>query len=227
MPQVILDTFTEGPNNTLITHVPDVGTSWAEVENTSATFLEMLQTADQVHPDAVGANGTRIIAIVDPGPGVVSCTVEATLGNSPPGSSFATCGFGLIIGYTDNNNYYIAGVFPGASGADKKIYKKVAGVTTELASGDNGTLNGDIITFSRIGTQLILAHNGSTLLNVTDGSLVSAGKCGMAFGTILGGNGGPHDSWRITLFEVTTPTNVATIQRRRSGARWNQLLGMP
>ena len=225
MAVVFNDTFTEAAGNPrLDAHTPEVGTSWTEAQNTTAaSYINIPSANDFANPASTGESGTIILMVANPSPGVVSYSVETALADNSPGSSYTDSGFALLLGYVDVDNYYIAGSFPSAAGADKKIYKRVAGVNTQLASGDAGITVGDVLTFTRSGTSLILLKNGTAILTASDSSLAGAGKGGLAWGAILGGAGVPHLLWRADYFSITAP-NVGSTNLRKSSKSMQTLL---
>ncbi len=90
--------------------------------------------------------------------------------------------FALIARFTDTSNYYGAGTYGPGSSADLKIFKKVAGVVTELAtSGDDDTTNGDAFKFEIKDATKKLFREATEKLSTTDNALTFAGRTGMGW----------------------------------------------
>lgn len=221
MAVIFHDTFTEASDGPLASHTPGpVGTSWTASVAPPEGFIRITAFDDFVQPSEVAVTAGLALMIADPGPPGVNVTAEFTFHNSPPGESGSGCA--LVLGYVDNDNYYIGGTMTSATSTDKRVYKRVAGVNTQLATADSGIATGDTLSFTRSGTNLILRHNGTTVINVSDGSLVAAGKCGFIMGGIMGGGGMVNRNWRIDNFLVTTP--AGRHRTRRTGRQVKQLL---
>ena len=80
---------------------------------------------------------------------------------------------------------YGIGIYPNAAAANMKIWKKVADIVTELASGDFDITAGDTIKFEVRNASKKLYQNGVERLTTADNELTSAGSGGVGVGSIF------------------------------------------
>jgi len=178
---LINDTFTEAADTNLVNHVPDTGTGWTEEENTTTAIQKVIAASDIVRADAA-KNSQRHIYSAQPNPSTVEYDIAATLKAVNTGSGGSDDSWFFVARFTDTSNFYSAGTYGGAAAADKKIFKEVAGVITELASGDNGLAANDTLEFRVRDATKKLFHNGVEVLSTTDNALTSAGRAGFGLG---------------------------------------------
>ena len=178
----VADTFVEAAGTPALTaHTPtgtDAGTSWVEDEKTGVRILTVASATDRVVADG-NEEDDRQFCSIRPSPTVADYEGSITL-TTVNGTD--TAPFALYARWADTSNYYTGGAYRAAAAADSKIFKKVAGTVTELASGDTAWANGAIMSFSVSGTTLDLQENGTSVISVTDSALSAAGSTGIAIG---------------------------------------------
>jgi hypothetical protein len=130
------DTFTGTDATLLPAHTPTLGNAWTSALGT----WEILGNA--AHLQANGADGNQAnVAVQDVAVNDVSLTIsiitQATLSTSQ-----GLISLGLVLRYTDNNNYLYVRITKNASaGHDTvELYQVVAGTHTKLRSCDVGTM---------------------------------------------------------------------------------------
>jgi hypothetical protein len=176
---VFQDDFDVAADTSLESHTPDVGTSWAEAEDTQGALSIVARSlTDDCRPGA-NSSSNRVI---------YTCTPNPTLGGPDYDVSFKITSLAtaddpmfMVARWADASNYYSAGVRSGAA-TDMVIAKKVAGVVTELASGSFTPAVNDVIKFELRGSTLKLYQNATERLSVTDSAIASTGAAGIGFG---------------------------------------------
>lgn len=211
------DTFVEGGANVaLSSHTPtgaNAGSGWTTEEMTGSRFWRVNASADVAEADGVEGDD-NIISTLQPNPSTQDVDVSATMNNVTSGGDPRP--FYLVARYQDASNYYAAGVYRAAAANDAKMWKKVAGTVTELASGDTGIAVSDVLKFELRGSTLKLYKNGGEILSATDGAITAAGKAGIGMGNGLVATD-DIGAWAISAFshvEVTgggTGTLTATL----------------
>lgn len=92
---------------------------------------------------------------------------------------------GLALRLLDNNNYYVAVIYDGSAGTPNlvRIYKRVSGTFTEIGTAQSiatftrGTPH--TLSFSAVGSALVIKFDGVTVKSETDSALTAAGKVGL------------------------------------------------
>src|SRR3990167_11053915 len=97
MAVIFTDTFTVAIDTDLAAHAPDVGTAWAEAEDTGTNHILAQNTGDVCRPNGNTTSG-RIVYTCTPAPATVAYDVWATFNAS--GSS-ADDPMALIGRYVD------------------------------------------------------------------------------------------------------------------------------
>ena len=145
MAVITSDTFTVGADTNLQLHAADVGGTWA-LEETSAggTGLVCVAATDDVGGPG-GGGSARTLYTSRPNPATVEYDLQISWKTGAPASTDDP--FFLLARMLDVSNYYSAGGYQAANTADVRIFKTVAGVKTQLASGDRGNVAGDVFKF--------------------------------------------------------------------------------
>lgn len=179
---IVSDTFTEAVSQVLTSHTPDIGSPWTLEEDTTSggSNIQAASASDQARCSATTAS-SRILYSSNPDPTSASYDVQLTWVTVPTGSDDPTW---LFARMTDTQNYYFAGSYQGGAAADKKIFKIVSNSKTELASGDSGAADNDVLKFQIRTATKKLFKNGVEQLSTSDDVLTSAGRCGIALGNL-------------------------------------------
>jgi hypothetical protein len=177
---IVSDSFTEAADTALASHVPDVGTGWVIEVNPSSVTPQVVGADDNLQVTPATAN-TTLIVTSRPNPTAAEYDVQFTL--AAWGSSIDDPVW-LVARFADASNYYAGGTYPGGAAADKKLVKCVAGVKTELASGDAGQVNGDVFKLEVRDGSKKLFQNGVEVLSTTDNALTAAGSAGIGWGSL-------------------------------------------
>ena len=182
MAVVVQDEFTEVSNTALTAHTPTTtGTGWTERDRTGLISHQVFGAFDDVAPSS-SETDDRVVTTSDPDPTEADVDVEATCSSTLGSGSGDAMGF--VARYADNSNFYSAGTYQASAGSDKKIFKEVSAVVTELATGDNGLSVGDTFKFELRGTTLKLFHKGVEELSATDSAITAAGSAGIFHGSV-------------------------------------------
>lgn len=177
------DTFTEVTSNAdLDAHTPtgaNAGTSWVKIEQTGAHRLQANASLDLCLTSSSEVDD-RYLATIRPSPTSTSYTTTMTRTLLDASTNVRPV---FVIGYlSDLNNYYSMGGYHSGAAADAKIYKKVAGVVTNIASGDTEWANGDTLAGEFAPGSQKLLKNGSTVISATDTDLSGPGQTGLGIG---------------------------------------------
>jgi hypothetical protein len=175
---IFQDTFTEASTTAIDSHTPDTGTGWV-IEIDGGADLPTASGVDDALRVTSGTNSDRTIITSRPNPTSAEYDVQFTVTVLPSDADNPSW---LVARYTDASNYYVAGTNGAANAADKKLVKNVAGVRTELASGDSADTIGDVFKFQVRNATKKLFRNGVELLSTTDNALTSTGSAGVAWG---------------------------------------------
>lgn len=176
------DTFVEAANVDLDAHTPtgaNAGTGWTEEEQTGSPVMRVLAANDYVSSSATVAD-VRNLYTLQPDPVTADIDVQFEMTEVTFGADVRA--LYLVARFVDAANYYGALTYRANAAADKKIFKRIGGTPTELASGDAGLAVGDVIKFELRGTTLKLYVDGVEILSVTDSALTAAGKAGVGSG---------------------------------------------
>jgi hypothetical protein len=199
------DTFTVGVNTALTSHTPTpTGTGYTEESDPSSLNFTVLAASGRTELDANGSN-THILISSQPNPTIPEYDIELTTVRAATVNSGRS--LSIVARYADTDNLY-GGFTRPASAADKKIYKKVAGVVTELASGDSDIADDDTYKFEIRDATKKLFHKGSEILSTTDNAITAAGKVGWTMGNIFVGGNDPNSGWAIDNYKVTTTASA-------------------
>jgi hypothetical protein len=218
------DDFTEATTNVALTaHTPTgagAGTGWTQEEITGVITQRVNFTVDRAEATALEANDRNIYTL-QPNPTGAEYDVQMTLATV---STVATSPIFLVARLTDASNYYSAGTYRSADAADKKIFKTVAGVITELASGDSGIANGDVLLFQVRNVTKKFFKGGVEQLSTTDNVLTSPGRVGYGMGSAWAVSGDIGAEWQLDNFSFTEVASAVqdppdwTIHRTRMRA---------
>jgi len=188
----------EGSNVNLSSHVPDTtGTSWVEEEITGIRFYQVYSASNNIGSNS-GEASQRVIDTVRPNPTSPEYDVYFTCATLPNDS---TSPYWLIGRFTNITNMYGAGTYRSNAANDKQLYKKVAGVSTQLAQTDTGLSTGDIFKFQIKDATKKLFKGVTEQLSSTDNTLTSVGRAGIALGNVFG-SGGKNAAGRFDNFKV-------------------------
>jgi hypothetical protein len=214
---IFSDTFTVAADTELTLRAPDVGTAWVKVGSVN---LSAIATTDNVASPS-GSVNTAAHYLSSPDP---------TSAEYDVGFTFSTIGSGTVrpvyafARYVDANNYYVAGTYVGGAANDKRIFKKVAGVVTELAAADTNTTAGDIYRFECRNTAKRLLRNGTQVLTSNDDAITAIGSAGFGMGNAWSAADGPLSSHRLDNYLVD---EVAAAVTRRGPPTMRMFLSGP
>jgi len=118
---LVLDTFTDSDGTSLDAHTPEVGGGWTEQSGNWETQSNKARTA---------TTGGAGIATFDAGVSdmLFDVTVTTPASGTTPG--------GLVVRYTDDNNYWYVKITPGTDGTDFELIEVNGGTPTTRASAD-------------------------------------------------------------------------------------------
>ncbi len=172
------DTFTEapGPAVRIINHTADTGETYTEFLITTANFMTIDTTDDNVKVFAFTSGGVMALSSLVP----TSADYDAKITVVGAPSLFP---LGVIVRAADDDNLYSAGGDNGSSSG--QIRKRVASVFTTLASSGSQWDNGDVATLDVAGTSLELLLDAVSDLTATDSSHTAAGSAGFGFGVYV------------------------------------------
>jgi hypothetical protein len=219
---VFEDTFTDA-RVPLTSHVPDTGTSWTSVANTTtSSYIEVYGSADEVRGVTTSASDTRILLeAVSSGPSGTRYAVS--LGTA---SSFATnssTGGGLLFGITDASNYCVVDLISGSVIAAKVV----ADVPTTLATITGTPAALQTYTASRDGDDFTIQRNGVVVASFTDAACAGSNRVGLGMGAIRPGSGkAVQASERFDDFVLSDPSAAATGIALNTGANTITVTGL-
>ena len=195
-PVVFSDAFTEASTKLLNLHTPNVGTSWTLAQNTGGATYSVYNNG-RVGPTTTLVNVGCLYLANNIAP---SDAVEVAI-TAPVISSGANV-VGFVFRYVDSNNFYLYTI--SGSSANCVLYKKVAGVWTNLGGSNIGLTTGGTARVRAVGTNIIVTFNDVITKITTDSSITAAGLCGLSAGTI--GQNTTDDvsnAWQLDNFTVT------------------------
>ena len=139
-----------------------LGGSWTALQGTWGIASN---TARLVTNDGDGQN----VAVVDVGvaDGVLAVTVP-TVGGSYD--------IGLVFRVTDVTNYYLAWF---RVGSGFRLYKRVAGALTVLASSGNSLSAGDVLSVEYAGSAIVIEQNGTAAISHSDSTYLTPTQVGL------------------------------------------------
>lgn len=172
------------PDDPLQLGTADLGGIWQQNPGSFGILANRAYPATNVSTD---------IATLDPGVTDIKETLTIVTG--------VTGYIGLIARCTDVNNHYLGIVSTTDPAVRMQIYKRVGGAFTLLATSAHLVADGDKFSFSTVGNDLKLYHNGALVASATDGSHPAATKVGLYQGSYLG-----SVIWNADNFIVTDPS---------------------
>lgn len=194
------DTFIEAAGTPALTaHTPtgtNAGTAWTQEIISGSAFQRVDSANDYAEADSIEVNNRHLYTL-QPDPAVSEYDVLLTAA----GVSVATTApLGLIARMTDASNMYGAATYRASDAADKKIWKMVATVVTELASGDAGVTAGDVFKFEIRDATKKLFQGATERLSTSDNALTSPGRAGFFQGNVFVAADDINSNWKIDDF---------------------------
>lgn len=194
-PTVFSDAFTEASTTLLNLHTPNVGTNWSLALSTGGATYSVFNNGT-VRPTTtlsnVGclylANNVAPAAAVD-----VSITAPVVVSGANV--------VGLVFRYVNSNNYYLLTL--SGTRANCILYKKVAGVYTNLGTTSLGMVAGVVWRVRAVGSNIVVYANDIIVKITSDSGITAAGLCGLSAGTI--GQNATDDvsnAWQLDNFSV-------------------------
>jgi hypothetical protein len=194
-PVVFQDSFTEASSKLLNLHTPNVGTSWSLALSTGgATYT--VNNAGALQPTTTLANVGCLYLANNASP---SAAVE--VGVTVPTVVSATNVVGVVFRYIDSNNFYLVTISSNAGNV--VLWRKVAGVWSNLASSINNVNAGNTVKVRAVGSNIVVYVADLPVITRVDTSISAAGLCGVSAGTI--GQNATDDvsnAWRLDNFYV-------------------------
>jgi hypothetical protein len=210
MANLVTDAFTEAADMNLSAHTANTGQGWTE--NVVGSKKWRIDAAtDRAKQD--GPEATSVVNTVNADPATAEYDITVTIRNITGGDNQPL----LLVGrFTDASNMYAGGSYRNEMAADKKIWKKVAGTVTELASGDSALVAGDTLKFEIRSATKKLYKNGVELLSTSDDALTSIGRGGLGGGAVMvaGHNLGAWFVDDFLLDEVAAAGDETLLSRR-------------
>lgn len=201
-PQPIFrDTFIGTAGVDLVAHVPDtVGLSWVAEEETDAAAIQEIDASGRIDSTAVSADNRHIYTCRPNPTATVGYDVTGTV--SAVQASGVTNPWCLVARLTDTSNYYGAHVYGGDAAATMRLYKKVAGVVTQLATVTQAAAANDVFKLEVRANSQKLYQNGVERLSASDGALTDVGRAGFGLGNLFVATDDIQTSWDTTEFRV-------------------------
>jgi hypothetical protein len=187
------DTFVGTAGQDLVVRTPDtVGTSWAETRSHAA--LQEIDVSGRVDATAAQLDGHHVYR-GRPNPtnaeyDVIGNTSSVTLTNLK--SWF------LVGRYTDINNAYGYKM----SGGVQKLFKKVGGTPTQLATLTQTYVANDTFLFQVRNATKKGFQNGLERLSSTDNVITAVGEAGFGLGNLFLSTEDIETAWDTTEFKV-------------------------
>jgi len=181
---IVQDEFTEGADTNLDAHTPTTtGTGWTKENGSASWHLRCYAAQDNVEFTETGSRGDNLMYSSQPAPTTADVDVQFDSFRATPVSNDGA--WGCFARFADTSNFYSLGLYRTGVAADKKIFKRVTGTDTELASGDNGITDGDVHLFEIRDATKKLFHNSSEILSTTDNAITAAGEAGLCLGEFM------------------------------------------
>lgn len=225
MPVVFQDNFTETSDTALGSHTPSpTGTSWTQLEKSGSPDLRVSGANDRVEA-TVGGNSQRVSYTADATYGSADYDVEITVAAKP--TAGADDPAVILARIADSSNFYGLQFYHSAASPRFRLFKKVAGSFTALATESTTTLAaGNKLKLELRGTAIkgyIDQGSGYTqILSATDSSLTAAGKAGLGLGNLYNTSPGDVDdvatAWGLNAFVATTVASTNYTLDAASGA---------
>jgi len=189
---IVSDTFTDSDNTDITSHTPGTGTGWTEVLDTTSGGKDMHIISNEIKTEeSQNTSGQAYTAQPDPtvGDQDISITIRAFEGSSSKGA--------FIFGKrTDNDNLYGVTFMPNSHSQDTIVlYKRVAGVNTELGSYDPAWVADRVVKLVlRDGDQEVFVDGVSKITATDTAHDGDVGTWGLGFGgnNAMGGIGNFH-----------------------------------
>src|SRR3990167_1907906 len=196
---IFSDTFTDTGGTCVINHTPTTGASWYTLFQASAVLV--INSAGELLINAAANNQGHTVGAAN-SPTVNDFEIGFTFANTYGGTFVVRQR--LLARLTDISNYYSAEFISTASADnDSNIYKKVAGVRTQLASVDTGLAASNIMLFRVTDENKVLYKNGACIISTNDNAITNLGLVGIGHGRIDGNDGGRSaPGWRVDDFVV-------------------------
>jgi hypothetical protein len=195
-PTVFSDTFTEASTTLLNLHTPNVGTNWSLALSTGGATYSVFNNGTVRPTTTLGNVGCLYLANnVAPAAAVeVSITASTVFTGSMV--------VGLVFRYVNSNNFYLLTL--SSTPANCILYKKVAGVWTNLGQTSIGMAIGAVWRVRAVGSNIVVYANDVIVKITSDTGITAAGLCGLSAGTI--GQNATDDvsnGWQLDNFSVT------------------------
>lgn len=195
--EIFNDTFTETSDTLISAHIPELGTGWTVVLDQGGADFQVnasLDVADYSlsEPDA-GAFATADSFYPSPDYYIEAVIKEVAVGDNTTS---------LMLRYLDNDNMYYV-TWSDSNLLECRIFKKVAGTTTIIASLSQVLAPGSTVIFSIVGTSLEVYDDGLLVGSATDSSLTLTGKAGFGFGKAFDYGSNDLAGQELDSFSVT------------------------
>lgn len=208
--EIFQDNFNNDAAGALTAHTPTpLGTSWTEAVDTGgANFAKLFAADDWVAPDASDGTGNRLIVTAAPDPAGADYVVSVRLaaGGYTVSTSAETA---IVFGYQDSSNYCGLAFKSSVVNPDVFLFKRVAGVVTDLATGNAGPVAGNVLAVAVDGTSLTATLNGSSILTTTEAFCDDAATVGLGWGANRTAGAAIHAQGRLDDFTVVDNAGAA------------------
>jgi hypothetical protein len=184
---VFLDSFASASNTTLVSHTPDIGTSWTEVEDTAGTNRMEAAATGVVRPVNSGT-GTRLLYLATPSPALVGTSYDVSATIASASASSNPVAIGLFAGYADTSNYCGVIWYRVAAAPDLVLFKRVAGVVTTLGTADVSPSAGQAVKLEMRASSMTVRLAGTSVITATDAFCDDATGAGILNGAVYGGS---------------------------------------
>ena len=195
-PTVFSDTFTAASTVLLNAHTPTVGTSWSLALSTGGATYTVLAGAGYVRPTTTLSNVGCLYLANNVAP-AAAVQVSITAPTVVSGANTV----GLVFRYVDSNNYYLLTL--SSTQSNCILYKKVAGIWTNLGTTSIGMAAGAVWRVRAVGSNIVVYANNVIVKITSDTGISAAGLCGLSAGTI--GQNATDDTantWQLDNFSV-------------------------
>ena len=196
MAVIVNDTFTTGSDQLLSAHTADVGGQWVLTQGTSTWTV---YTTGVASPTALVTN-TGNIYTSRPNPSVAEYDIQTQI------TAFVGIGsddpIAIVARLTNTSNYYFALMYSASASLDKRIFKRVADIVTQIASAEGSLAVNDTYKFEIRNATKKLYRNTVEILSSTDNALTSAGSAGLAAGNLAVAGDDIAASWDLNNYSV-------------------------
>ena len=193
---VFSDTFTEASTTLLNLHTPNVGTNWSLALSTGGATYSVFNNGT-VRPTTTLANVGCLYLANNVAP-AAAVEVSITASTVLTGSNVV----GLVFRYVNASNFYLLTL--SSTPANCILYKKVAGVWTNLGATSISMAIGAVWRVRAVGSNIVVYANDVIVKITSDTGITAAGLCGLSAGTI--GQNATDDvsnGWQLDNFSVT------------------------